>query len=447
MASHPQSLTPAKAHTDVSLSSLPTELIEHIATHLDLFAFRALRLTHSSCRTQTLHIFKHRFISTHTIQWTQSSLQQLVDIATHNDLGDSLQRLIINATPYYSVQLWQMRRRSSDAGHFTPVTDDEDGSRLVRRLNSENEQLAEQAHEVATWFNETRFDVKCLTTVFSRLASLESITFAYTGMAPRFQKFGRRYCESSQHEMSRPFVSTMLAVATSGVVVGRIELQQGKEYGAVGIGRLESLAPSLLRLSHALSTLSTLQFNLRDWRTPDSGFEPLHHRVPFVVRFLAKCTSVKVLELSCYSDLESDLFGEMARTCHFEKLETCRLELFRLQRASDLLSFLGPSSGSLRELKLHSALLADEEKSWHGLLRDMAESTVCLACLVVLEVKYLYTPRGSRLVFLDERYMSFSLRVSGPDWREELRGEKYNYHESSSVPSWEMGAALYPFEC
>ncbi|KAF2623865.1 hypothetical protein BU25DRAFT_442338 [Macroventuria anomochaeta] len=426
-----------KIQTHMSLSQLPAELIEQITSYLDLSSFRSFRLTTSHYRTQATHIFKHRFFITQHLQWTKASLQRLVDISAHPDVGNALHHLIIDATPKYSLELWKTRRRSADAGHMTPVTDDEDGSKLINRLNGEFEELQEEAEEVAKWFNETRFDVKCLTTVFSRLTNLESITFSYTGMESRFSKFSHRYCSTSQHEMSRPFISTLAALATSGVKVKHIKIHDENRHGAVSIGRLECLAPSLRYFDAALSNLEILQLNLRDWRSPDSGFELERTRAPFVVRFLAKCRNVRSLELSCYSALEEDLFGEMARHCELEKLERCRLDLFRIARAHNLLSFLAPSSTSLVTLELEHVLLADPEVSWADVFACLADSTTCLAGLKKLELNRLFTQRLSS--------PTTSLIIEGENWREECKDRGCRYMESEAARMWDAGAVLYPF--
>lgn len=342
-----------------------------------------------------------------------------------------------------------MRRRSADAGHMTPVTDDEDGSKLVRRLNHEYEELQEEANEVAKRFNETRFDIKCLTTVFKHSNHLENITFAYEGMEPRYSKFGSRYCEVSQHEMSRPFISTLSALAVSGVKAKHIKMYDGKEYGAISIGRLESLAPSLRFFDAAFETLETLQLNLRDWRSPDSGFELEGTRAPFVVRFLAKFRNVRALELSCYSSLEDDLFGEMARMCQFGSLEKCKLDLFRISCAHDLIDFLALSSNSLKELRLEHVLLVDSEKSWADLFTSLADPSNLFPVLKSLHVVRLFTQRASSVVkgvmFQGWESTTISLRLEGKDWREELKDHGRNHVEFKATRMWEAGATMYPY--
>lgn len=438
-------LRPVEPNMLVSFKDLPTELVEHISSYLDLPTFRSLRLTCSSCSTQTIHIFKSRFFTTQCLQWTELSLQRLANISAHDDFGDALRFLVINATPIYSLRLWQMRRRSSDAGHFTPIPNDPDGSQFIHHLNHEYTKMEEEASEVTRWFNESRFDIKCLATVFQRLPTLESIMFLYESMEPKYSMFSRKYCEASQHEMSRPFVSTLSAIAASGIHVKSIKLDTQHSHGAVSIGRLESLAPSLLALSPILSSLSTLHLNLRDWRSPDSGFELERARAPFVVRFLAKCRNVKVLELNCFSEMEEDLFGEMARTCRFEKLERCKLSLFQIRSAKDLLSFFIPSSTSMRELKLHQILLADEESTWEDLFSDLAISTSCLEAMEVLEVKNLFTRWGTRLCFYARNRAAYSVRAEGDTWRAGVKNGMCRYVESEKGPDWEQGAVEYPF--
>ena len=344
-----------------------------------------------------------------------------------------------------------MRRRSADAGHMTPIADDEDGSKLIQRLAHDYEKLQEEADGVAKLLNETRFDIKCLTTVFKRVVSLESIAFKYQGMEERYSKFGRRYCEATQHEMSRPFVSTMSAIAASGAQIKSVVLHPRHMHGAVSIGRLESLAPSLQYFDKVFERLGTLQLNLRDWRSPDLGFELERTRAPFVVRFLATCDNVRMLDLSCFSNLEEDLFGEMARACHFDKLERCKLAMFRINRASDLFTLFAPSCSCLVDLSLSDILLADEEATWPQLFSNMAVSTKSFKVLEMLELKNLFMQRNEtigKLLFKGEMLESVSkhwISRDWADWRDDIKGGNCRSVLRSSGSAWMINATVYPF--
>jgi hypothetical protein len=278
----------------MSLSSLPTELIEHIAAYLDLPTFRSIRLVLSSLNQQLLHLFKARFFRTRTVEWTKAGLKSFVDITKHDILGVGLQHLIVNATPRRSISLWQLRKRISE---INPTFSDQSGVFLKCELQAKYVADEREATDQASFFNETRYDQKCLQAVFARVQILESLVFEYEGMDRKYGKFGRRYCESSQHEMSRPFVSVLAALAASGAHVKKILIHEPNHYGAVSIGRLESLAPSLRSFAIAFEKLEILQLNLRDWRDPYSGFELESNRAPFVVRFLAKARNVRHLDL------------------------------------------------------------------------------------------------------------------------------------------------------
>lgn len=340
-----------------------------------------------------------------------------------------------------------MSRRSADAGYLTPLTDDEDGGKLVKRLSEEYEKLEEEKEEVARWFNESRFDVTCLKKVFARVEKLESVVFKYEGMEMRYSKFAQRYCEGSQHEMSRPFVSTMNALAATGTRVERIEM--GKEgFGAVSVGRLEGLAPSLRAFDGVFGKLESLQLKLRDWRSPDTGFELESSRAPFVIRFLAKCRSVRTLDLSFYSSFEKDVFGNLARVCRFERLEFVTLELFRVKRGTDLMDFLEPSARCLREVRLRHMLLDNPGSLWKEVLIELADKEVGFAALRVLHVERLFTERSSgvkRVLFHDGESSTSVLRIEGKHWRDRLRERGCRYVESEAGRMWESGAIAYPF--
>lgn len=379
------------------------------------------------------------------MKWTKKSLDALLDVTAHVKFGNALQNLIIDATPRHSIHLWSTRKRISEAqAIFGPYNTNSAKTKLEQQYAYDNK----VAEDLATFFNETRYDRKCLASVFTKLGKLEGITFEYEGMDKKYGKFGRRYCERSQHEMSRPFVSTMAAIASTSLSVKAISNHHINNHGAISIGRLESLAPSLRNFDAVLASLEVLQLNLRDWRYPDSGFELATHRAPFVIRFLAKARNIKVLDLSCYSSLEDDLFGEMCRHCTFTRLEACKLSLFRINIAADLTAFLVHSSATLKSLSLNHVVLRDEDTAWPALLRNLGSSPTTLPVLEELELVNLFTRMGSRMSF---DMMGMEMRVTLGSgvmvgrWREELLSRIDHFAEGSSGPAWHLAAVAYPF--
>jgi len=427
----------------MSLSSLPTELIEYIATHLDLSALRSLRLVCSSLNRQSLHVFRDHFFRTRSIQWTKRDLDTLVEISSHANFGSALQHLRVNGTPRHSISLWQLRKRISEAD---AIFSDPNGVSFKSDLQEQYIQEEKEAVDLATFFNETRYDQKCLRVVFEKIGRLRRVTFEYEGMDRKYGSFARRYCESSQHEMSRPFVSTMAAMAASGIHVEAICTDQDLRYGAVSIGRLESLAPSLRNFDTVFETLETVELNLRDWRYPDTGFELENTRAPFVVRFLGKARNVKHLDLDCHSSLDGDLIGDIARNCTFAKLETCRLAHFRLHSALDLYQLLAPSCQSLRKLSLSHIALRDQEITWADLLSHIASSNDIVPALERLLLGKLFTNTGSRMYFVKDRHPTH-LGIEGHTgvWRGQLPQYLETILESTSGPAWHLGATAYPF--
>jgi hypothetical protein len=280
----------------MSLASLPTELIEAIASYLDLPASRSLRLVSSSLKQQSLHVFRDRYFRSRSLQWAKQDFENLLKVSKHTAFGTALRHLVVDATPKHSMCLWQLRKRISEAD---AIFSDPNGVFFKSELQERYIAEEKEATELATFFNESRYDQKCLRAAFGPITQLESITFMYSGMEKKYGKFGRRYCESSQSEMSRPFVSTMTAVAASGVQVKKICTSEHFSYGAVSVGRVESLAPSLRNFEGGFEKLEQLELNLRDWRYPDTGFELGSTRAPFVVRFLAKARNVKHLNIGC----------------------------------------------------------------------------------------------------------------------------------------------------
>jgi hypothetical protein len=428
----------------MSLVSLPTELIELIVNHGDVSAACSLRLASSVLNQKSLHVFRDRVFRTRSLSWTKHNLAQLVEISAHPFFGRALQHLSINATPRYSISLWQLRKRISwPAGVPSDPNNQYDKFRLQMQYTADQK----EAHDLAAFFNETRFDQKCLQTVFESTQRLESVRFRYEGMDQKHATFQRRYCESSQHEMSRPFVSTMAAIAASGVQLKAILIDPTHNYGAISIGRLESLAPSLTRFNTAFEALAKLELNLRDWRHPSTGFELESTKAPFVVRFLKKARQVKHLSLSCYSSLDDNLIGDLASKCTFANLETCKLAHFRMNKAEDLAQFLEPSSTTLRSLNLREIVLRDDDSDWGSLLLQLATSEDVWPGLEMMELARLHTQADGLVLFGGDKDPRLRLGTQGltGSWRADLLAQEHRFSEGAWGTSLDLVATGYPF--
>lgn len=423
---------------------LPTELIELIASHLDLATNRSLRLASSELSRQTAHHFKSRYLRKQTLKWDRENLDVFLETNTHETLGGALQHLLIDATPYHSISLWEESKRLSEEQARSTCYPNT-GS---RELNEQHTADRDAAAKAAIFFNESRYDLKCLKTVFAALEKLESITFEYGSMDKKYAKFGSRYCVSSQHEMSRPFVSTMAAIAATHLPVSTIALNKERNYGTVSIGRLESLAPSLAAFDGVFEKLHTLHLSLRDWRNADDGFAlDDTARAPFVVRFLAKAKNVQDLDLSCYSNFEYDVFGQMARHCRFSKLKTCKLAMFPINVHStcDLEDFLAPSKDTLTELRLYHMLLPGRDPCWPALVADLARSDKVLQKLEVLCLSNLFASEGHKMWMAGGLWTCFGDRGVVGEWRQEILDSGL-YEARGSKAVWENTVGAYPFE-
>jgi hypothetical protein len=419
----------------MSLSSLPTELIECIANHLDLPTSCSLRLASASLRQQSLHVFRDRFFRRRSLSWTKENFDSLVEISAHADFGPALHYLSIDATPRHSIVLWQLRKRISESD---AISSHPNGVFFKSELQEQYVNEEKTANEIATFFNETRYDQKCLRSIFEKARNLEGIKFGYEGMDKDYGKFRLEYCQSSQHEMSRPFVSTMAAIAASGIHLKHISVHPLYNYGAISIGRLESLAPCLKNFDAAFENLDTLELNLRDWRQPDTGFELKDTRAPFAIRFLAKARNVKHLSLSCYSGLFDDLLGEMARHCTFTQLESCKLSHFRLHNTSDLTTLLAPSFSTLRGLELSYMELCNGSTSWVEFLRPLAASDAKLQALQWISLFSMFTNMTSNLPFGGNRQcpVGFGIRGVTGSWRDDILA-------CTSSHTYTLGAGFY----
>lgn len=416
----------------MALLCLPTELVEHIAEDLDVESFRSFRLASSLLNQQSLHHFKERFFRQRTVLWNAESLRQLVDVISHPNFGDCLQDLVVDATPRFAIRLWELEKGIIDAAAHQDFDRREE-------LTNRYAEVKEKAEEAAKYWNETRFDQTTLTSIFKKMLALQSITFAYDGMDKHHLLFSRRYCENSQNEMSRPFVSTLAALAISRLAVRTIAIDPLKKYGAISIGRLESISPVLARSDDVFLGLEALKLNLRDWRHPEEGFEPPVGRAPFIVRLLSKFKNIRTLELCCFSCLEMDILHEMARHCKYPRLESCILELFTINPADDLFDFLEPAKSSLRSLCLSHVVLKDKSTGWPDVLRRIASDLT----LDRIELKNLFAQLGERIGF--EGTIQGCIVSEGPELSKEIEKCAERLVSGQWGPAWHLAAVAYPF--
>ncbi|KAF2743721.1 hypothetical protein M011DRAFT_409825 [Sporormia fimetaria CBS 119925] len=426
------------------LDVLPTELVQTIARNLDLDSSRSLRLSCSTVNQQTLYPFRERFFRQCTLLWDLQRFQILAEIVEHPYFGDALEHLLIDATPYDAIKLWQIQKHLDDLNP-SPINPyknwaDVDVYGEVKRLTVEQRTITKHADFSAKFWNETQTDLTMLITIFQRLQNqLRTITFAYEGMDKEFSKFARKYCESSQREMSRPFVTMMAAIARSGVTVESITTSRTAPYGAVCIGRFETLSRYLTNFGTAFEHLRTLKLNLRDWRYPEEGFEPPPGKIPFIVRFLAKCKAVEDLELSCYSSLEGDLIlRDLAKHCALPHLRSCRLELFRIVSIDDLFTFLAPSR-HLKRLVLRHVVLRDDTATWGDVMRRLATEHD----LDGAELRSLFNRSGARVGI--EGSVMGAIVVTAPDFKRKMLETAEMLVGGNWGPIWLLASVAYPF--
>lgn len=412
------------------LSTLPTELIEQVTDYLDVDSFRSFRLASCSLNQQSIHSFRQRFFRTRTVAWTSESLDRLTHITSDAYFGRSLRVLVIDATPRFAIRLWELEKGIIEAD----LQQDQDRRNDIQARYSEVEVRLEQA---TRFWNETRYDRKALTSVFEHLGNLQSIVFAYDGMKKNFLLFGRRYCESSQNEMSRPFVTTMAAVAMSKLIVQTITIDPQRRYGAVSTGRLESLAPVMARFDDIFLGLKVLKMNIRDWRSPEDGFEMPTGKTSFLVRFLSKLRNLESLDLSCFSSLQENVLSEMAQHCKYPRLKTCRLYLFKVPEAEDLLRFLEPAHGWLKSLTISHCILRNGE--WSQVLADFASELR----LERIEISDLFTRTGARVGF--DQTMRRTLVFHEPHLKDQLLLQSERLIDGNWGPAWHLAAVAYPF--
>lgn len=353
-------------------------------------------------------------------------------MTSHPRFAGLLEDLVVDATPRFAIRLWELEKGIVDA------TAQQDFERRVE-LQSYYLKIEEESETATRYWNETRQDQMILTSVFKRLQRLSSIIFAYDGMDKNHLLFGRRYCENSQNEMSRPFVSTMAALATSRCDVLFIGVDPERNCGAISIGRLESISPVLTKFDHAFPGLSHLQLSLRDWRYPDEGFAMPVDKAPFIVRFLSRFQNIQTLELSCFSSLEEDILRDLAKHCKFPRMETCKLDLFRIRMVDNLFDFLDPCKDTLRSLSLSHTVLKDAAIEWDQVLRRIASTYA----LERAEFKSLFMRAGARVGFSGS--MRGEVILGGDGLKGQLEQQAGNLVAGNWGPAWHLAAVAYPF--
>ncbi|RMZ73447.1 f-box domain containing [Pyrenophora seminiperda CCB06] len=372
---------------------IPTELIELIASHVDLQTFRSLRLTNVELSRQTAYYLRNQFLRKQHLAWSRESLDRFVEINTHAVFAGAMQHLVIDATPYHAIALLEVNERITvERLSLAQYRYPHNPSSELLKQQTDARNAAARAVRDAKFFNEAGYDLKCLVSVFKRLERLESVTFEYGRRECEYSKFVSRSSEYNLAEMSRPFLSTMAAIAETKLPVYSILRNRQSGFGAMTMGRFESLAPSLGNFDAAFEKLSTMQLSLRGWREPDDSFALNETtRASFLVCFLSKAKNVQHLYLNGCSHFES-----IARHCQFTKLKSCVLSTFPTNFGSDndLENFLIPCSNTLVDLSLHGLLLPGDGDRWPMLLAELAGSKKVLQALEVLTLKDLFTTGG-----------------------------------------------------
>lgn len=412
------------------LLSLPTELAEHVTHHLDIDSFRSLRLVSRSLNQQCLHQFRQRFFRTRTIAWSTESLDRLTRVTSNSYFGPSLCHLIVDATPRFALQLWELEKGIIE----TELQQEQD---LRAELQAQHHDIETRLERETKFWNETRYDRTTLTSVFQHLGRLQSIIFAYDGMKKNFLLFGRRYCECSQNEMSRPVVSTLAAVAMSRLIVQNITIDPQRRHGAVSTGRLEGLSPMLSKFDNVFSGVKVFTLNIRDWRSPDDGFELPNGKASFLIRFLSKMRNLRTLDLSCYNTSDENMLLGMAQHCIYPRLETCRLHLFTIHELEDLLQFLEPTQASLNSLTLSHCI--SRSADWAQIMVRLAKDVR----IQQLELRDLFTRSGARVGF--DCTMRRTLNLRAPHLKKELVEQSDRIITGNWGPAWHQAAVAYPF--
>jgi hypothetical protein len=354
------------------LIELPTELVENIAYNLPLPEVQNLRLTCRSIRDQIAHPFKDRFFRRRHITLTTPSLESLIEVARHPQLGPALNHLFINATPIYEKQVTAIEKKIRDAHLDTG---------LRRLLETERDLLERRKSTVLDSFNNGA-DRKLLSLAFLIIGHLRSITFIYEGfdtMDPEDAMYHMRRC---QNEMSRPFMTTMSAIAFSGLTVEAITATEDQRYGFVCIGKMKFMAWQYSNLRHAFANLKVLKLDLRDWMNPTRGWLlPGIEISPNVAQLLSLMPNLRDLDLSChvYSSREEDVFTRVGTIVRLPHLERCTLGLV-IAKEQSLLRLLNSARKTLKHLTLRNVVLV--AGSWTSLLESLAK-TLSLESLVL----------------------------------------------------------------
>jgi len=154
------------------LLGLPTELFEAVIRHLEAEQISWLRLTCKGLQGRVHHRFRPRF-NTRQTDLSSNSLQRLIDISSHPDLGSVVQNLTIVSATYDATYLSDFMKRGKVL-HGSVVERDSTEDELAQ-AKWEHCVLAQRQSEQAS-SEEPRLDLMMLTIAFSQLKTLGTLT-------------------------------------------------------------------------------------------------------------------------------------------------------------------------------------------------------------------------------------------------------------------------------
>lgn len=333
-----------------SLLGLPTELFENVAGYLEDEQVSCLRLTCKRLQVKVHRRFRPRFSDRRT-DLSTNSLQRLIDISNHPDLGTAVRNLSIIAVTYdtkYLSDLIQRSKRQHELAVNLDLTDEG-----LAQAEWEHSVLIQRQSEQAS-SEDPDLDLMMITIAFAQLQSLERLTLetaVYKMADKRLQVYT---CTNEFQPWRRAlyvYELVMSALAQSQLAMQQFNVFGGHWCGSVPTanltGSLTQLRSNALR--HTFRGLNKLSLCISPQALPQASIASVSFTIfqedyAGTARLLQLCPEMIELELYIYqlhgSVMDSDhLLQHISTSVQLPRLSSCTLKGMRL-REDTMIQFL-----------------------------------------------------------------------------------------------------------
>lgn len=428
-----------------SLCRLPPELFENVLEYLGDNEISWLRLTCKNVRDRTLHRFRRRFIYRQT-DLSANSLQRLIDISNHEQLGSAVETVTVVAVLYDSAYLHELVKCTTPfpESSYSPT---EPLDRLSELTESEVAQArwelsllsqhgpkvqdVRTGHEIGRRpvgrvdgveeDEKTRLSRTMLTIAFCQLGRLKSLILeaaVYKVAAVRLAAYKCTDTKVMWRKASYVCHEVMIAIAESRMIIDRMSVYGGPWGCGISCDMIYEVVDFWTDHGYekTLDAVKTLSLCVSAWNpdnyTAKRKAATTIHRHRSLAGFLALCPNVEELELQAYATdygwqpWFQDSFESVAEEVRFSSLRSCALGGLHL-REIDLTRFL---QGNRRLVDLNLQSLTLTQGSWHEVFRSCSDMVVNLE---MLTLQNLYISRY--VILIENEDENGVVRILGED--------------------------------